>query len=302
MIMNYKALEDLVNILVKKSGTDLSEDIVSHEIQRLEEKKKKLNKEKEKLEEKIGSYDYSLQMEKDKDLNEKSYLEKYIKSLIEEKDASTTVTAFSSDISLLEKGLNDILNVVLTVNSKQGDIISAVADIANSDVENIHFDVSSIIVEIQSIKEFVGQLVCKSDIDALNEKVNYAVSSLSNVKEVLGQISSQVEAQSSAEIKSELQSLSSYFSEIGNEISAAAGQSISDMVESFAGISAIVRDKITSLEKIVKSSKDDVKNGLAENVTRLKEFSQNLVAAISVVSNKMETRNDELETILASSR
>ena len=270
----------------------------------------------ENIQEQIGQFDFEAQLKAQKNIL-KTDIDKYqkgianivqeinanfssVKSLIEEKDASTTVTAFSSDISLLEKGLNDILNVVLTVNSKQGDIISAVADIANSDVENIHFDVSSIIVEIQSIKEFVGQLVCKSDIDALNEKVNYAVSSLSNVKEVLGQISSQVEAQSSAEIKSELQSLSSYFSEIGNEISAAAGQSISDMVESFAGISAIVRDKITSLEKIVKSSKDDVKNGLAENVTRLKEFSQNLVAAISVVSNKMETRNDEFRSLVES--
>ena len=119
MIMNYKALEDLVNILVKKSGTDLSEDIVSHEIQRLEEKKKKLNKEKEKLEEKLGSYDYSLQMEKDKDLNEKSYLEKYIKSLIEEKEQYVIeLNGFNKILESGETYLNSILHEIKDLKIK----------------------------------------------------------------------------------------------------------------------------------------------------------------------------------------
>ena len=51
--MNYKALEDLINILVKKSGTDLGVQVVSNEVARLDEKKKKLVKEKSKLEKKL---------------------------------------------------------------------------------------------------------------------------------------------------------------------------------------------------------------------------------------------------------
>ena len=84
--MNYKALEDLINILVKKSGTDLGVQVVSNEVARLEEKKKKLVKEKSKLDGKLEKGDYTLQIDKDKDLNEKSYLEKMIKLLNQEKD------------------------------------------------------------------------------------------------------------------------------------------------------------------------------------------------------------------------
>ena len=84
--MNYKALEDLINILVKKSGTDLAVQVVSNEVARLEEKKKKLVKEKSKLDDKLEKGDYVLQMNKDKDLNEKSYLEKMIKLLNQEKE------------------------------------------------------------------------------------------------------------------------------------------------------------------------------------------------------------------------
>ena len=84
--MNYKALEDLINILVKKSGTDLSVQVVSNEVARLEEKKKKLVKEKNKLDDKLEKGDYVLQTDKDKDLNEKGYLEKMIKLLNQEKD------------------------------------------------------------------------------------------------------------------------------------------------------------------------------------------------------------------------
>ena len=84
--MNYKALEDLINILVKKSGTDLAVQVVSNEVARLEEKKKKLVKEKSKLDDKLEKGDYVLQMDKDKDLNEKSYLEKMIKLLNQEKE------------------------------------------------------------------------------------------------------------------------------------------------------------------------------------------------------------------------
>lgn len=273
----------------------------------------------EDIQEKIGSIDFEAQLKAQKSLL-KTDIDKYrkslesiaqevnanfesVKTLMESTSPAEAMTAFSGDISLLQKGLNDILSVVLKINSKQGEVISAVADIANSDVENIHFDVSSIIVEIQSIKEYVGQLVQKTDIDILNEKVNYAVSSLSNVKEVLSQISKQVEAinpQGETDIKAELQSLSSYFSDIGAEISNNAGQSISDLVDKFSDISTAIKSKISGLEKILKSTKEEVSSNLDENITRLKEFSQNLVSAISVVSNKMETKNDELKSLVES--
>lgn len=50
--------------------------MVSNEVARLEEKKKKLVKEKNKLDDKLEKGDYVLQIDKDKDLNEKGYLEK----------------------------------------------------------------------------------------------------------------------------------------------------------------------------------------------------------------------------------
>ena len=88
--MNYKALEDLINILVKKSGTDLGVQVVGNEVARLEDKKKKLVKEKSKLDDKLEKGDYLLQIDKDKDSNEKSYLEKMIKLLNQERDEYST--------------------------------------------------------------------------------------------------------------------------------------------------------------------------------------------------------------------
>lgn len=83
--MKYKALEDLINILIKKSGFDINKDIISSEISNLEQRKKNLNHKIDDFCKKMENNDYILKIEKDKDLSEKEYLEKSLESLKEEK-------------------------------------------------------------------------------------------------------------------------------------------------------------------------------------------------------------------------
>ena len=108
-----------------------------------------------------------------------------IKNVIEKNTSANEIVALAGDISVLQKGLNDVISSVLAINAKQGDIITAVADISSSmDVQDIRLDVSSLIAEIQALKDALRVLVNKSDIEALNERVQSAIESLSNFREL----------------------------------------------------------------------------------------------------------------------
>ncbi len=81
--MNYKALEDLVNILVKKTGTDIESKTAEFEESKIDEKIKKLNKDKNKFKTQMSSKVYEDLVTKEKDENEKNYYKKNIDVLEE---------------------------------------------------------------------------------------------------------------------------------------------------------------------------------------------------------------------------
>lgn len=70
--MNYKALEDLINILVRKCGTELNADIAKKEIVILENRLKKVRSDIESLREYISNNDYKYTSKYEK---ENSYIE-----------------------------------------------------------------------------------------------------------------------------------------------------------------------------------------------------------------------------------
>ena len=84
--MNYKALEDLINILVKKAGYNVNEGMTLEDIDVLTKRLGELSEAKEKLERKISSDNYVDKEEKAKDLEEKKYIESTIDVLSNQPD------------------------------------------------------------------------------------------------------------------------------------------------------------------------------------------------------------------------
>ena len=79
--MNYRALEDLIGILVKKAGYKLTDLKVEEDIDFLEERKKYLESEITSLKNRLDVDNYVDKEEKLKDEDEKTYLEETLKSL-----------------------------------------------------------------------------------------------------------------------------------------------------------------------------------------------------------------------------
>ena len=71
------------------------------------------------------------------------------------------------------------------MNGKQEDLVEDFSKLAmNFDSSNVREEVSSLLAEIQALKESLRILVNKSDIEALNEKLNFAIETVSNLKEI----------------------------------------------------------------------------------------------------------------------
>ena len=79
--MNYRALEDLIGILVKKSGFKLSDLKVEEDTDFLEDRKKYIEGEIESLKSKLNSYEYINKDERYKDEEERKYLEDSLNDL-----------------------------------------------------------------------------------------------------------------------------------------------------------------------------------------------------------------------------
>lgn len=79
--MNYRALEDLIGILVKKSGFKLSDLKVTEDTDFLEDRKKYLEGEISTLKNKLDTFEYIDKDEKYKDEEEKKYLEESLGNL-----------------------------------------------------------------------------------------------------------------------------------------------------------------------------------------------------------------------------
>ncbi|MEG2457793.1 MAG: hypothetical protein RSB41_02770 [Bacilli bacterium] len=79
--MNYKALEDLINILVKKSGEVLYSDVVDFEKKRLDTELKKAEKDKKAMLTSIESKNYIDEVRKTKVETELNYYTKYLNTI-----------------------------------------------------------------------------------------------------------------------------------------------------------------------------------------------------------------------------
>ena len=107
-----------------------------------------------------------------------------IKELLAEDKNAQTLVALASDISILQNGLNDIVSVVTVIEDKQTDFISSIKDIASMvNVEDVKLGVSSIIAEMQALKDSLKILVNKSDIEYINEKITSAINSIIELKD-----------------------------------------------------------------------------------------------------------------------
>ena len=82
--MKNKALEDLISILTRQAGQNIDNNIVPAEITNLEKRKNELDNLISNHIASMEKNEYILKIDKDKDLNEKKYLDELIKSLHDE--------------------------------------------------------------------------------------------------------------------------------------------------------------------------------------------------------------------------
>lgn len=200
-----------------------------------------------------------------------------VQRLIENNAPSEAIVALSGDISVIQKGLNDIINAVIAMNGKQGDIITGISNIsASADVQDIRLDVSSIIAEMQALKESVRVLVNKSDIEALNEKLNYAIETVSNLKEI------------SAFNDNENKSIfNSYFSDLTNLVSSLVSKEEGELIKSrLELIQTGLESGKNSVEKLIEDNKSEIRNLIPvisslSTQENLKEMSDTAIEAIN---------------------
>ena len=124
--MNYKALEDLINILVRKCGTELNANIASKEVSILENRLKKVRSDIEQLKEHISNSTYKCECKYEKDSLRQELLENEIESLKAKKEE------LSSELKEYEKleedGLSHIESLI-----KEKDALEQYANCLNRD-------------------------------------------------------------------------------------------------------------------------------------------------------------------------
>lgn len=98
--MKYRALEDLINILVKKAGYNLNEGITLEDIDILTKRKGEIDSRKEELNKSINNDSYIDKEEKGKDLEEKKFLEDTIDILKNQQETGELTT---SELESLEE-------------------------------------------------------------------------------------------------------------------------------------------------------------------------------------------------------
>ncbi len=127
--MNYRALEDLVGILVKKAGYKLSDLRVEEDIDFMEERKVALEGEISSLKTKLDTYKYIDKDEKTKDEEEKRYLEETLNTLtnsladldskLNDKSIKTGVRRkLYGEKTLLENEITDVEELLELANLK----------------------------------------------------------------------------------------------------------------------------------------------------------------------------------------
>lgn len=127
--MNYRALEDLIGILVKKSGFKLSDLKVTEDTDFLEDRKKYIEGEIETLKSKLSTFEYVNKDEKYKDEEERKYLDETLNNLnnsLSELDAklsdkstkSSTRRKLLGEKTLLEQEIANVRELLALADSK----------------------------------------------------------------------------------------------------------------------------------------------------------------------------------------
>lgn len=111
--MNYRAIEDLINILVKKAGSNLNEGKALEDMDVLVKRTSDLEKRCEEVKEKIEEESYEDKDEKVKDLEEKKYLEDTIDILRNQPDEGDLnekeIARLEEQVKLLEHKIDNKL-------------------------------------------------------------------------------------------------------------------------------------------------------------------------------------------------
>ena len=127
--MNYRALEDLIGILVKKSGYKITDLRVLEDTDYLELRKNYLTEEIDSIKSKLDTHDYIDKDKKIKDEEEKKYLTETLNNLknqkselelkLNDKTLKCKVKAKTTgDIEVITKELNSVEELIEVVNYK----------------------------------------------------------------------------------------------------------------------------------------------------------------------------------------
>ncbi len=156
--MNYKALEDLINILVKKAGYNVTETKTSEDIEELQKRLTSLEEAKEKLERKISSDNYINKDEKNKDLEEKKYIESSINILTSQADKGLIV---ESELESLNEQAR-ILDLKIENRTYEDRTSKAIDDLNSKTIEEEIDKVSAVIKEKHDSPSELGQELLKA--------------------------------------------------------------------------------------------------------------------------------------------
>jgi len=163
--MNYRALEDLIGILVKKAGYKLSDLKIEEDIDVLKDRKKYLEGEINTLKTKLDTFEYIDKDDRQKDEEEKEYLEKNLGEL-------------NNNLNELDNKLNDKNTKPNTRSKIEGERVLLANEIANVkeqlELTNLKLQNKAYFDFSAKSKDEVSLSVLESELkevnDALNEK------------------------------------------------------------------------------------------------------------------------------------
>lgn len=216
-----------------------------------------------------------------------------IKTSIEDNTPSQAILALSGDISVVQKGLNDIVNSIIAMNGKHGELIQSISNLAlTTDIQDIKLDVSAIVTEMQILKETIRVLVNKSDIEALNERLNVAIEKVSELKDI--------SLLSNDENKN---TIKSYFGDLSNLISTLVSKDESVVIdEKLKAIQISIDSSTNNLQTLIAAGNDDVKNliplistlSTKENINELIQKAIQSIEALTLDWSEKLAQNTEL--------
>ncbi len=198
--MNYKALEDLINILVRKCGTELNADIAKKEIVILENRLKKVRSDIESLREYISNNDYKYTSKYEKENSYIELLKSDIDNLINKK--SECLSELKEYEKLEEDGVSHIESLI-----KEKEALEQYANCLNRDRNYFLLEKSSkydeynskylevknnLNNEINEIEKYNLLLEQAKEIDSELEKLNKEYENITSVNKEFIDVSDKV--------------------------------------------------------------------------------------------------------------